>query len=389
MNNYVHNNSIIHKLNPIIKVIIFLLIAVLIFLKTDFLIQIILMILSIGAFFAAKLSFKTFRHLMLIYLVTFIILGIINFVGQKNPLVITAEELATAKVLPTKIEIPHNYAWAGDLYGGAIVTDHQNPNFALIFNITPDPSQNIFTVVRDYINQWAIQNNFYNSHPGFSVEDLKISIIDRVESATAATETNHTQLVHAIGYFMKPYGLSQFAWISAFYVSNKILMIVIASTILTFATSTIELTYAFENLLRPLKLIRFPVNELAMIISVALRFIPSLISESFRIMNAQASRGIDFRNGKFFEKISSIVSLIVPLFTIAFIKADDLANAMTARSYNPRYKRSQFRTFSLHSGELIMFGLFVIFMTIAYHLTSNSFVFGPLGLANYLIVLGI
>jgi energy-coupling factor transport system permease protein len=85
-----------------------------------------------------------------------------------------------------------------------------------------------------------------------------------------------------------------------------------------------------------------------MTISIALRFVPSLMIESQVIMKAQASRGVDFKNGNFKDKMKALVSLVVPMFSIAFHKADDLANAMEARAYNPRYARTRYRNYLIH-----------------------------------------
>ena len=93
----------------------------------------------------------------------------------------------------------------------------------------------------------------------------------------------------------------------------------------------------------PLKIVHFPVHEVAMTISLALRFIPTLLDETDRIMKAQASRGVDFQEGKLSEKIRAIVSLIVPLFISAFQRSDELANAMEARGYDPSKKRTRYR----------------------------------------------
>ena len=84
-----------------------------------------------------------------------------------------------------------------------------------------------------------------------------------------------------------------------------------------------------------------------MTIAIAIRFVPSLLDESQKIMKAQASRGVDFNNGNLKDKAKSLVSLVVPMFSIAFKKADDLASAMEARNYNPRYVRTRYRNYSV------------------------------------------
>lgn len=135
----------------------------------------------------------------------------------------------------------------------------------------------------------------------------------------------------------------------------KIFTLIILSTILTSTTTSIELTYALEDLLFPLKIFRFPVNEFAMILSITIRYIPTLLIETHRIMNAQAARGVDFQNGRLKDKVNSITSLVIPMFSVAFRKADELAFAMEARGYNPRYLRSRYRHFSLKLSDMIIF----------------------------------
>ena len=138
----------------------------------------------------------------------------------------------------------------------------------------------------------------------------------------------------------------------------RLVMMVALTMILTATTKPLDLTYALEWYMTPLRLIRFPTHEIAMTISIALRFIPTLLDETMRIMNAQASRGVDFEHGKLKEKIKAILSLIVPLFMSAFQRSEELANAMEARGYNPRAKRTRYR--NLHWGVGDTFSLFFV-----------------------------
>lgn len=133
------------------------------------------------------------------------------------------------------------------------------------------------------------------------------------------------------------------ALLQSAYIFIRLVLIITLTTLMTSTTKPLELTLAIENLLNPLKRFHFPVHELAMMISIALRFIPDLLDEAKRIMKAQASRGADFNEGTFMEKIQSIVSLIIPLFISAFQKAEDLANAMESRNYNPEATRSKYK----------------------------------------------
>lgn len=124
----------------------------------------------------------------------------------------------------------------------------------------------------------------------------------------------------------------------------RIALIITLTTVLTSTTKPLDLTLAIEKLFDPLKKYGFPSHELAMMISIALRFIPDLIDEANRITKAQTSRGVDFQDGPFKEKIKAIVSLIIPLFISAFQRAEELANAMESRNYNPEAKRTRYKS---------------------------------------------
>ena len=117
------------------------------------------------------------------------------------------------------------------------------------------------------------------------------------------------------------------------YIFIRLVLIITLTTLMTSTTKPLELTLAIESLLNPLKRFRFPVHELAMMISIALRFIPDLLDEAKRIMKAQASRGADFNEGSFMEKI----------FISAFQRAEELANAMESRNYNPEATRTKYK----------------------------------------------
>ncbi len=127
------------------------------------------------------------------------------------------------------------------------------------------------------------------------------------------------------------------------YVIIRLVLIVCVTTTLTATTKPLDLTLGIEKLLNPFRKIGFPSHEIALMISIALRFIPTLLEETQRIMKAQASRGVDFKEGKLTDKITAIISLIVPLFISAFQRAEDLANAMEARGYVPDGKRTRYK----------------------------------------------
>jgi len=113
----------------------------------------------------------------------------------------------------------------------------------------------------------------------------------------------------------------------------RIVFLVLGTSLLTLTTSPISLTDGLEHLLRPLKKVRFPAHEISMMTTIALRFIPTLIEETDKIMKAQMARGADFESGNIFVRAKALVPLLVPLFISAFRRADELAMAMEARCY--------------------------------------------------------
>lgn len=122
--------------------------------------------------------------------------------------------------------------------------------------------------------------------------------------------------------------------IRAVFMMARILMLVTGTFLLTYTTSPIALTDGLESLLSPLKKIRFPVHELAMMMCIALRFIPTLIEETDKIMSAQKARGADFETGSLMQRVKALVPILIPLFISAFRRADELATAMECRCYH-------------------------------------------------------
>ena len=147
------------------------------------------------------------------------------------------------------------------------------------------------------------------------------------------------------------------AVLQTLYIFVRLLIMVSITTILTVSTKPMDLTMAIEDLLGPLRVFKVPSHEIAMIISNALRFIPTLIDEANRIMKAQASRGVDFEEGSLKEKISSILALIIPLFASSFQRAEELADAMEARGYVPGEKRTRYRIFKINGQDILLLGV--------------------------------
>lgn len=151
------------------------------------------------------------------------------------------------------------------------------------------------------------------------------------------------------------YPIYEKAIFQTLYIFLRLVLMISLTTLLTATTKPLDLTYALEWYMYPLRLVRFPVHEIAMTISIALRFIPTLLDETGRIMRAQESRGVDFKGGKLKEKLYAVVSLIVPLFVSAMQRSDELANAMIARGYNPQAKRTRYRTLKFSWRDVFVF----------------------------------
>lgn len=128
---------------------------------------------------------------------------------------------------------------------------------------------------------------------------------------------------------------------NALFIFIRIILMIGVTALLTFSTMSTDINNGLEAVLSPLKLIKIPVGIFSMLISLTLRFIPTLLDESKKIMNAQASRGVDFNEGSLKAKVNQIISLLIPMFVISFKRADDLANAMEARGYIVGGKRTK------------------------------------------------
>ena len=146
----------------------------------------------------------------------------------------------------------------------------------------------------------------------------------------------------------------------AFFMVVRIMMLISGTFLLTYTTSPILLTDGLESLLNPLKKVRVPVHELAMIMSIALRFIPTLIEETDKIMSAQRARGADFESGNLVQRAKALLPLLVPLFISAFRRADELATAMECRCYHGGEGRTRLRQLRYKAADYVTLFLFLV-----------------------------
>lgn len=148
--------------------------------------------------------------------------------------------------------------------------------------------------------------------------------------------------------------------IQGFAISLRFFLLILVTSLLTLTTTPIEITDAIEYMFHPLKKIKFPVHELALMMSISLRFIPTLMQETDKISKAQASRGVDFRTGPIKERVKAVVPLLIPLFVSAFKRAEELAMAMEARGYNGDNGRTKLRELKITSLDVIAYILLAI-----------------------------
>ena len=139
------------------------------------------------------------------------------------------------------------------------------------------------------------------------------------------------------------------------YIILRLILMISLTMVLTSTTKPMDMTYAFEWYMTPLKPIHFPVHEIAMTLSIALRFIPTLLDETERIMKAQSSRGVDFNHGGLFKRFGAVIALIIPLFVSALERSEELANAMVVRGYDPRAKRTRYRLLRFSWRDIVAF----------------------------------
>ncbi|MGN0998299.1 MAG: energy-coupling factor transporter transmembrane component T family protein [Faecousia sp.] len=158
----------------------------------------------------------------------------------------------------------------------------------------------------------------------------------------------------------------------AIFMLLRILMLITGTFLLTYTTSPIALTDGLESLLSPLKKLHVPVHELSMMMCIALRFIPTLIEETDKIMSAQKARGADFESGKLMDRVKALVPILVPLFISAFRRADELATAMECRCYHGGDGRTKMKLLRYNRLDYFAFGVAVLMIAAIVALSGVS-----------------
>lgn len=153
---------------------------------------------------------------------------------------------------------------------------------------------------------------------------------------------------------------------TAVYMALRLTFLITGSSIMTLTTTPNQLTDALENILKPLKIFKFPAHEIAMMMSIALRFIPILLEETDKIMKAQLARGADFESGNIIKKAKSLVPVLVPLFISAFRRANDLALAMEARCYRGGDGRTKMKPLHYAKRDAVVYLYTCVYLAAVY-----------------------
>lgn len=164
----------------------------------------------------------------------------------------------------------------------------------------------------------------------------------------------------------------------------RLTYLVIGSSILTLTTTPVDLTHAVESLLKPLRIIRFPVHEFALIMSLTLSFIPSLIEETDRIIRAQKARGADFDTGGLIKRAKAFVPILIPLLVGGFRRAEELANAMNSRCYEGATKRTQMRVMKLGWRDAVATIFVLLFFVTIFVVYGMQDTWGAISWLNWL-----
>lgn len=339
IDNYVNKPSMWHRLNPAVKILITILFVVIIFLPLGFFGLAVSFVAMFAIWIVSRIQWKQLRSIFYLWLVMFALLFFINWLAYKSP------ELAVDFDLSHHLLFGSVSSYFGN--GHYISFEGHNCMIGSLIGGNIDP-----------ILHWDKpgSESLYNTYVTATTDDGKVVYL---------------------WYSAKWYTLSSAVIFSSLNVSIKIFLMIMCIKLLTSTTNEIQLTTGISDILSPLKLFKIPVNEWAMTIAIAIRYVPSLLQESQNILKAQASRGVDFSNGNLKDKTKAITSLIIPMFSIAFRKADDLSNAMEARNYSPRVKRTAYRNYNVGGWDIFSLLMVTMIFAVLVSFSANHIVFAP------------
>lgn len=229
-----------------------------------------------------------------------------------------------------------------------------------------DPRMKIILTFAFIIELFLVQ-----TFAGFAIAALLLAVVTALSGISAKTVLRSLKplifIIILTAFFNIFYGggapvfanVGWLRWLTweglsrAAFMALRIILLIIGTSFMTYTTSPVMLTDAIERLLTPLKLVRVPVHELAMMMTITMRFIPTLIDETERIMNAQKARGADFETGNIVRRAKALVPILVPLIVSSFKRAEELADAMECRCYNGGAGRTRYKIYSLSARDYV------------------------------------
>ncbi len=397
VSNNTKNKSFFRKVHPSVKFLLFIFAVIMFFLPGGFFSQIILLSIFLPIFFLARLKKKTYINLFKTLLLILFFFLLINWITSKEPIVFYNSDKfnlfgGQLNFNFLNQSFSNDKLFVSQIFGGDIcqinsqlINSFKNSNALMKdMNIWFNQFNSSFqTEILNKVDSLYTGDDakifLYILNNNFTLDGINYKskvILDSVDILKGIAYSTNASVL----YINKWYSISPIAFFNSIYITNKIILIIICSNILIETTTSIELTNGLERILRPLKIFKFPAAECAMILSIGIRFIPTLITESQRILNAQASRGLDFYNGNLIIKFKALIALIVPLFSISIRRSDELANAMEARGYNPRLIRTNYRQFKFGNIDFILIACVAFLFTLILMLGVMKFIFAPFGI---------
>ncbi len=366
-NSYEENKSIIHKLNPTVKFVWLIFFITIILLTKSFSMLLILFAMVIIIFFVSKISMKSFLKRILYVAILFGFFLLINWFSYKEPIAI----------------FTGNFNGIGGFNNNFFVSDYFGGTIFDWIEIDLLIKNNIFLGMNEYLdslNEGLLSSSLkelggdseynrkllYVLNNNFTVNNIYYQ--HKVFDNILLVNNINLKISDVIFYTSNWYSLSPKAIILSSFVAIRILLILLCSTIFISTSNNLQITRGIETFLSPLKFFKIPTVEISMILSMSITFIPVLYYESKKILQAQASRGADFKSRNLVIKIKTLTSLIIPLFVSIFQKSEDISNAMETRGYIPRNQRTKYITYKFRYYDFLVllftFLLFVFVLTI-------------------------
>lgn len=317
--------SFLFKMNPSLKIIIAIFLFIITFLPCSFIWQIGLLLFFVILWFAGRLPLKDLFNIVITCVIMFLLMFFINWIAYKTPSVIFGINSKKCLLGSSWLELENlgivkpidgyeGYYWHENIWGGQVG------------ELTTKKPDGLFILIEEFGSKFYLpyHTTWYSLTPEVVFVTLNVTL--------------------------------------------KIFFMITIMTILTITTTSIQLAFGIDSILAPLKFLKIPISEWAMIITIAIRFVPSLVVEAGTIMKAQATRGVDFKNGNFIGKLQGMIALIIPMFSVAFKKANELSDAMEARNYIPQKPRTRYRYYNIHFFDWIFlfFTIVIFFITIMF-----------------------